>query len=146
MFVPRPPLVVRHAAPSHRACDLGRRHLGVNFVLIDVRCLVSGRSARPLRFTFARCRSSSCPAQVRGSRMIAIGSPSSSAICLPVHGMANGMPPGLASLVLPVQVFLTILIAAVGPRERPGPHQFGGSIVAVGGCAHCATAAAVMSA
>ena len=27
-------------------------------------------------------------------------------------GMANGMPPGLASIILQIQVFLTILIAA----------------------------------
>lgn len=41
-----------------------------------------------------------------------------------------GMPASLASLVMQAQVFFTILFAAVLMRERPGPHQIVGGIVA----------------
>jgi O-acetylserine/cysteine efflux transporter len=48
-------------------------------------------------------------------------------------GMAAGMPPGLASLVLQAQVIFTVLIAAGRLRERPTPLQLAG--IAVGGSA-----------
>ncbi|MDR7311713.1 O-acetylserine/cysteine efflux transporter [Nocardioides luteus] len=41
-------------------------------------------------------------------------------------GMAAGMPPGLAGLVLQAQVVLTIVIAAGVLRERPSPMQVAG--------------------
>lgn len=41
-------------------------------------------------------------------------------------GMAAGMPPGLAALVLQAQVIFTILIAAGVLRERPTPGQVAG--------------------
>ena len=44
-------------------------------------------------------------------------------------GMAAGMPPGLASLVLQAQVVLTILIAAGVLRERPTPAQILGVVL-----------------
>lgn len=48
-------------------------------------------------------------------------------------GMAIGLPPGLASVTLQSQVFLTILIAAVVLHERPTSRQICGTIVAFTG-------------
>ncbi|MEZ5647769.1 MAG: EamA family transporter [Alphaproteobacteria bacterium] len=44
--------------------------------------------------------------------------------------IAYGMPPGLASIVLQIQAFLTILIAALFLRERPSMRQISGTITA----------------
>ena len=44
--------------------------------------------------------------------------------------IAVGMPAGLASLVLQAQAFFTILFAALVLKEKPGPHQFLGGVVA----------------
>ncbi len=44
-------------------------------------------------------------------------------------GMAAGMPPGLAALVLQAQVIFTILIAAGALREMPTAAQAGGVVV-----------------
>ncbi|MFA6299095.1 MAG: EamA family transporter [Nocardioides sp.] len=44
-------------------------------------------------------------------------------------GMAAGMPPGLAALVLQAQVIFTILIAAGVLRERPTPGQVAGVLL-----------------
>jgi len=44
-----------------------------------------------------------------------------------------GMPAGLASIVVQVQVFFTILISAVLFGERPGPAQIAGAAVALAG-------------
>jgi O-acetylserine/cysteine efflux transporter len=51
------------------------------------------------------------------------------------RAMTVGMPPGLASASLQIQVFLTILIAAVALRERPRARQIGGTIIAFAGLA-----------
>ncbi|MYZ50347.1 EamA family transporter [Propylenella binzhouense] len=48
-------------------------------------------------------------------------------------GMAAGMPPGLASITLQVQVFMTVLIAAFVLGELPLPRQIAGSAVALAG-------------
>jgi O-acetylserine/cysteine efflux transporter len=48
-------------------------------------------------------------------------------------GMRVGMPPGLASVVMQAQAFLTILLAAWALNERPGGRQILGVIVATGG-------------
>lgn len=48
-------------------------------------------------------------------------------------GMAAGMPPGLASLVLQAQVIFTVLIAAGWLRERPTPLQLAGIGVGIAG-------------
>lgn len=50
-------------------------------------------------------------------------------------GMALGMPPGLASVALQAQAFLTILIAAIALGERPAPRQIAGTLVALAGLA-----------
>lgn len=50
-------------------------------------------------------------------------------------GMAVGMPPGLASIVLQSQAFFTVLISALVLRERPGRRQLGGVGVALAGLA-----------
>jgi len=44
-------------------------------------------------------------------------------------GMAAGMPPGLAALVLQAQVIFTVLIAAGVLRERPTPGQVAGVVL-----------------
>lgn len=44
-----------------------------------------------------------------------------------------GMPAGLASIVVQMQVFFTILISAVLFGERPGPAQIAGAAVALAG-------------
>jgi O-acetylserine/cysteine efflux transporter len=49
--------------------------------------------------------------------------------------MAIGMPPGLASVALQSQAFLTILIAVVVLRERPSGRQTMGTLVALAGLA-----------
>ncbi|WP_067466853.1 EamA family transporter [Actinomadura macra] len=50
-------------------------------------------------------------------------------------GMRMGMPAGLASVVLQVQAIFTALFAALLLRERPGPRQIAGMIVAFAGVA-----------
>ena len=47
--------------------------------------------------------------------------------------MAVGMPPGLASIALQVQAFITIAIAVVVLRERPSRRQIAGAAVAFAG-------------
>lgn len=53
--------------------------------------------------------------------------------------MAVGMPPGLASIILQVQAFFTIIIAALTLREWPSTRQVAGSLVAMAGLAVIAT-------
>lgn len=48
-------------------------------------------------------------------------------------GMAVGMPPGLASVVLQSQVFFTIVVAALLLRELPKTRQIAGTCVALAG-------------
>jgi O-acetylserine/cysteine efflux transporter len=50
-------------------------------------------------------------------------------------GIAHGMPPGLASLVVHTQAFFTVLFAAVLLRERPTARQTIGMMVAFAGLA-----------
>ncbi len=50
-------------------------------------------------------------------------------------GMATGMPAGLASLVLQASGPFTVLLGATVLRERVGPRQVAGILVAVGGLA-----------
>ncbi len=47
--------------------------------------------------------------------------------------MAVGMPPGLASIALQVQAFITIAIAAAVLGEKPSRRQVAGSVVALAG-------------
>jgi O-acetylserine/cysteine efflux transporter len=49
--------------------------------------------------------------------------------------LSIGMPPGLASLVVQLQVVFTIAIAAVFLGERPHRRQLAGALVALGGVA-----------
>ena len=48
-------------------------------------------------------------------------------------GLDAGMPIGLASLVLQIQVMLTVIIAAVALREPPTPRQIVGVAVGMAG-------------
>ena len=50
-------------------------------------------------------------------------------------GIANGMPPGLASLVVQTQALFTVLFAALVFRERPTRRQTTGLLVAFAGLA-----------
>jgi O-acetylserine/cysteine efflux transporter len=52
---------------------------------------------------------------------------------LQFFAIANGMPPGLASIVVQTQAFFTILFAAVALRERPQPQQLAGVAIAFAG-------------
>ena len=102
---------------------------GLNFVLIDV-ALVSFPPLllAALRFALAALPILFLPRpQVPLRRMVAIGSTLFvGQYALLFTGMANGMPPGLASIILQIQVFLTILIAALALREWPSGRQLGG--------------------
>lgn len=59
-------------------------------------------------------------------------------MCL-FFAMANGMPPGLASVIVHVQAFFTIVIAAFVLRERPTVRQVSSVVVAFAGLAVVAT-------
>jgi O-acetylserine/cysteine efflux transporter len=48
-------------------------------------------------------------------------------------GIAHGMPPGLAALVVHTQAFFTVIFAAVVLRERPTPRQLVGMVLAFAG-------------
>lgn len=50
-------------------------------------------------------------------------------------GMHEGLPAGLASLVLQLQVVFTIALAAAALGERPAPRQVAGAVVALAGMA-----------
>jgi O-acetylserine/cysteine efflux transporter len=50
-------------------------------------------------------------------------------------GIALGMPPGLAAVVVQTQALFTILLAAVALAERPTPRQIAGIAVAFAGLA-----------
>jgi O-acetylserine/cysteine efflux transporter len=50
-------------------------------------------------------------------------------------GIANGMPPGLASIVVQTQALFTILFAAVVLKEKPTRRQLWGTAVAFAGLA-----------
>jgi len=115
---------------------------GLNFVVITVALtdfppLFLGA----LRFAIAALPALLLPRPpVRWSMLIAIGATlfvGQFALLFPA--MAIGMPPGLASIALQVQAFITIGIAAVVLRERPTPRQIIGAAVAFGGLALVAT-------
>src|SRR5438477_478216 len=48
-------------------------------------------------------------------------------------GIAYGMPPGLASVVVQTQALFTIVLAALALGERPAAAQWIGSVVALAG-------------
>jgi O-acetylserine/cysteine efflux transporter len=48
-------------------------------------------------------------------------------------GIALGMPPGLASVIVQTQALFTIVFAALALGERPSPAQWAGSAVALAG-------------
>ena len=50
-------------------------------------------------------------------------------------GIAHGMPPGLASVIVQTQALFTIVLAALTLGERPAPAQRAGAAVALGGLA-----------
>jgi len=52
---------------------------------------------------------------------------------LQFFALANGMPPGLASIVVQTQAFFTILFVALALHERPRPRQVAGIALAFAG-------------
>ena len=52
---------------------------------------------------------------------------------LQFFAISNGVPPGLASLLVQTQALFTILFAAVALRERPAARQLSGVAVAFAG-------------
>jgi O-acetylserine/cysteine efflux transporter len=58
---------------------------------------------------------------------------------LQFFGIAHGMPPGLASLVVHTQAFFTVLFGAIVLHERPTPRQITGLTLALGGLLLIAT-------
>jgi len=50
-------------------------------------------------------------------------------------GIAHGMPPGLASVIVQTQALFTIVFAAVALGERPAPREWAGAVVALSGLA-----------
>lgn len=115
---------------------------GLNFVVITVALtdfppLFLG----VLRFAIAALPALFLPKPaVRWSMLIAIGMTlfvGQFGLLFPA--MAVGMPPGLASIALQVQAFITIGIAAVVLRERPTHRQILGGAVAFAGLVLIAT-------
>jgi O-acetylserine/cysteine efflux transporter len=54
-------------------------------------------------------------------------------------GIARGMPPGLAAIVVHTQAFFTVAFAALALGERPACRQLAGMLLALGGLAAIAT-------
>lgn len=115
---------------------------GLNFVVITVALTdFPPLFLAALRFAIAALPVLLLPRPaVRWGTMIAIGMTlfvGQFALLFP--SMAVGMPPGLASIALQVQAFITIGIAAVVLRERPTGRQIVGGAVAFAGLALIAT-------
>jgi O-acetylserine/cysteine efflux transporter len=110
---------------------------GVNFVVIDVGLA----TIPPLLFVAVRFALIAVPAvflvprpDVGWRAVVGVGL----FLCVGQFGllfvaMDNGMPAGLASLVLQLQAVFTILFASAFLAERPRPNQILGVLVAVGG-------------
>ncbi len=111
---------------------------GGNFVVIRI-----GLDSFPplllaaLRFVLAAAPAAFLPRpDISWRRMIALGLAWFVAqFSLLFLGMAVGMPPGVASVVLQCQVFFTIAIAAFVLGEKPGLRQVAGTCVALAGIA-----------
>jgi O-acetylserine/cysteine efflux transporter len=115
---------------------------GLNFVVITVALTdFPPLFLAALRFAIAALPALFLPKPaVRWGVLIAIGMTlfvGQFALLFPA--MAVGMPPGLASIALQVQAFVTIGIAAVVLRERPTPRQILGGVVAFAGLVLIAT-------
>lgn len=111
---------------------------GVNFTVVSI-----GLGSFPplllaaLRFVLAALPALFIPRpNVSWPRLIALGATLFlGQFGLLFTGMSIGMPPGLASVTLQSQAFLTILIAAVVLREKPTARQISGTLVAFSGLA-----------
>jgi O-acetylserine/cysteine efflux transporter len=115
---------------------------GLNFVVITVALTdFPPLFLAALRFAIAALPALFLPKPaVRWSMLITIGMTlfvGQFALLFPA--MAIGMPPGLASIALQVQAFMTIGIAALVLRERPNQRQILGSTVALAGLVLIAT-------
>jgi O-acetylserine/cysteine efflux transporter len=112
---------------------------GVNFVVIDEGLKVFP----PLLFVALRYAIVAFPAilfvgrpRVAARYVVAVGTFSAALqFGLLFMSLSAGLPPGLASLVIQLQVVFTIAIAAVVLGERPHRRQLLGALVAVGGVA-----------
>ena len=116
---------------------------GVNFVVIDVGL----ETFPPLLFVALRFSLIAVPAvfffkrpSVHWGWILAIGTfMSTGQFALLFVAMDAGMPAGLASLVLQLQVLFTIGLAAITLKERPTPKQVVGAVIAFTGMAVIAT-------
>ncbi len=112
---------------------------GLNFVVIDEGLKVFP----PLLFVALRFAIVICPAiflvgrpRVPARYVIGVGAFSGALqFGLLFISLSIGMPPGLASLVVQLQVVFTIAIAAVFLGERPHRRQLAGAVIALGGVA-----------
>jgi O-acetylserine/cysteine efflux transporter len=110
---------------------------GINFVVIDVGL----GSFPPLLFAALRFTLVAFPAVLVVSRpavplrwVIGVGTfMSAGQFGLLFVAIHQGVPPGLASVVLPTQTVFTIALAVALLGERPGRAQLAGAAVAVGG-------------
>jgi O-acetylserine/cysteine efflux transporter len=110
---------------------------GINFVLIDVAL----GSFPPLLFAALRFTLVAFPAVLVVRRphvplrwVIGVGAfMSAGQFALLFVAIHRGVPPGLASVILPTQTVFTIALAIVFLGERPGRAQLAGAAVAVGG-------------
>jgi O-acetylserine/cysteine efflux transporter len=94
----------------------------------------------PAQLTLARFLVSAAPALVlprpplSWAMLVALGlTLFTGQFLLQFTGIARGMPPGLASILVQTQVFFTILFAALALRERPTARQLAGLAVALAG-------------
>ena len=110
---------------------------GINFVLIDVAL----GSFPPLLFAALRFTLVAFPAVLVVPRprvplrwVIGVGTfMSAGQFALLFVAIHRGVPPGLASVILPTQTVFTIALAMLFLGERPGRAQLAGAAVAVGG-------------
>lgn len=110
---------------------------GINFVVIDVGL----GSFPPLLFAALRFTLVAFPAVLFVRRpavplrwVIGVGTfMSAGQFGLLFVAIHRGLPPGLASVVLPTQTVFTIALAVAFLGERPGRAQLAGATVAVGG-------------
>jgi len=88
-----------------------------------------------LRFLIAAVPALALPRPSVGwPRLIAIGATLfAGQFLLQFFAIANGLPPGLASLLIQTQALFTIVFAAIVLRERPTANQLSGLAVAVAG-------------
>lgn len=148
----RPAALFNRPAPVHKGAPLARsrllkpRHIllavavaffwGLNFVFVRLALTdFPPLLLAALRFAFAALPAFFLPKPpVPWRTLITIGGVLfAGQFALLFPAMAVGMPPGLASIALQMQAFITIAIAAIILGERPSRRQVAGAAVAFAG-------------